>query len=61
VPTGGLADGIDVAACLALGATAASLPWQRDPRAVIRELREAVWVTGAEAASGLTPGHLRHA
>jgi isopentenyl-diphosphate delta-isomerase len=68
---GPLTDGVEVAACLALGATAACLerpfadiaPEQAadTAAALVHQLRVAVWATGARSAAALGPGHLRDA
>lgn len=69
VAGGPLRDGVEVAACLALGATAACLarPFAgADPEAVgataaalVHQLRVATWAAGAPSAAALGPGHLR--
>ena len=70
IASGGLRDGVDVAKCLALGATAAGLarPFLLAARAdrtgeaaaaVVRQLRIAVWAAGAAAAAELGRTHLR--
>jgi isopentenyl-diphosphate delta-isomerase len=66
---GPLADGVEVAACLALGATAACLerPFAdagpetagETAAALVHQLRVAVWAAGAPSAAALGPGHLR--
>jgi isopentenyl-diphosphate Delta-isomerase len=66
---GPLADGVEVAACLALGATAACLerPFAdaapetagETAAALVHQLRVAVWAVGAPSAAALGPGHLR--
>ena len=66
---GPLTDGVEVAACLALGATAACLerPFADAPpdtagetaAALVHQLRIAVWAAGAPSAAALGPGHLR--
>jgi len=66
---GPLCDGVEVAACLALGATAACLerpfadvaPDAVDAiaAALVHQLRVAVWAVGAPGAAALHPGHLR--
>jgi isopentenyl-diphosphate Delta-isomerase len=70
IASGGLRDGVDVAKCLALGATAAGLARQfllaaQADRAgeavetVIEQLRVATWLTGAATAQELGGLHLR--
>jgi isopentenyl-diphosphate delta-isomerase len=70
VASGGLRDGVDAAKALALGATAAGLarPFLLGARAdtaaetaatLVRQLRVAVWATGAGSAAELGPEHLR--
>ncbi len=70
IASGGLHDGVDVAKCLALGATAAGLarPFLVAAQAdrageavatVVRQLRIAVWAAGASAAAELGREHLR--
>jgi isopentenyl-diphosphate delta-isomerase len=70
VASGGLRDGVDVAKCVALGATAAGLarPFLIAARAdeagravggVIAQLRVATWAAGAPSTAGLGPEHLR--
>jgi isopentenyl-diphosphate delta-isomerase len=66
---GPLHDGVEVAACLALGATAVCLerpfsdvaPEATDAvaAALVHQLRVAVWAVGAAGAAGLHAGHLR--
>jgi isopentenyl-diphosphate delta-isomerase len=64
---GPLSDGVEVAACLALGATAACLdrPFadtetaSETAAALVHQLHVAVWATGAPSAASLSPGHLR--
>jgi isopentenyl-diphosphate delta-isomerase len=69
IASGGVRDGVEVAKCLALGARAAGLarPFLVAARAdrtgaavqtVVRQLRIAVWATGAAAATDLGPEHL---
>jgi len=69
VASGGLRDGVDVAKCLALGASAAGLARPlllaaRDDRAgeavatVIDQLRIATWAAGAPSADALGEAHL---
>jgi isopentenyl-diphosphate Delta-isomerase len=69
IASGGLRDGVEAAACLALGATAAGLARSllqaaQDDRAgealatLVRQLRIATWAAGAEAAAALGPQHL---
>ena len=69
VASGGIADGVAVAKCLALGADLAGLarPFllaAREDRAdeavgpVVRQLRIATWATGAASAAELGPEHL---
>jgi hypothetical protein len=62
-------DGVEVAACLALGATAACLerPFAdirpevagEAAAALVHQLRVAVWAAGAPSAAALGPHHLR--
>jgi isopentenyl-diphosphate delta-isomerase len=70
IASGGLWDGVDVARCLALGATAAGvarpflLAAQADHAAaavgaVVAQLRIATWAAGAPSAAALGPEHLR--
>jgi len=70
IASGGLRDGVDVARCLALGATAAGmarlflLAAQADRAdeaivTVVDQLRIATWATGAESAQDLGRRHLR--
>jgi isopentenyl-diphosphate delta-isomerase len=70
IASGGLWDGVDVAKCLALGATAAAvarpflLAAQADRAveavgAVLAQLRVAAWAAGAPAAAALGREHLR--
>ena len=70
IASGGLRHGVDVAKCLALGATAAGLarPFliaARDGRAtealaeVVTQLRIATWAAGAPSAAALGREHLR--
>jgi isopentenyl-diphosphate Delta-isomerase len=70
IASGGLRDGVEAAKALALGAAAAGLarPFllgaQADrasetAAALVRQLRAAVWATGAPSAAELTPAHLR--
>ena len=69
VAGGPLRDGVEVAVCLALGATAACLsrPFARaapdaaaaTAAAIVHQLRVAVWAAGAPSAAALGPGHLR--
>jgi isopentenyl-diphosphate Delta-isomerase len=66
---GPLGDGVEVAACLALGATAACLerpfadiaPDAADSTAaaLVHQLRAATWAVGAQRSAALHPGHLR--
>ena len=70
IASGGLRDGVDVAKCLALGASAAGLarPFLIAARAdragaavgtVIAQLRLATWAAGAPSATALGPEHLQ--
>jgi isopentenyl-diphosphate delta-isomerase len=70
IASGGLATGVDVARCLALGATAAGMARSlliaaqadRADEAIatlIEQLRIAVWLTGAGSAQELGREHLR--
>jgi len=70
IASGGLADGVDVAKCLALGASAAGLARrllvaaQADRageavQTVVEQLRIAVWAAGAASAAQLGAEHLR--
>ena len=70
IASGGLRDGVDIAKCLALGATAAGLarPFllaaQADETStvaatLIRQLRVAVWAVGAGSVAELGTEHLR--
>jgi isopentenyl-diphosphate delta-isomerase len=70
IASGGVADGVDAAKCLALGAAAAGLARPlllaaRGDRAdeaiatIVDQLRIAVWLTGAPTASALGPEHLQ--
>jgi isopentenyl-diphosphate delta-isomerase len=70
IASGGLRDGVDVAKCLALGASAAGLARvllvaaQADRAsdlldAVIAQLRIATWAAGAPSSSALGPAHLQ--
>jgi isopentenyl-diphosphate delta-isomerase len=70
IASGGLRDGVDVARCLALGATAAGMARSflvaaradRAPAAiatVIEQLRIATWAAGASSAQELGRQHLR--
>lgn len=70
IASGGLRDGVDVAKCLALGASAAGLARallvaaQADRageavRTVVEQLRIAVWAAGAGSAAELGPEHVR--
>jgi isopentenyl-diphosphate Delta-isomerase len=70
IASGGLWDGVDVAKCLALGATAAGLarPFLLAAQAdraveavgtVLAQLRIATWAAGAGSAAALGPDHLR--
>jgi isopentenyl-diphosphate delta-isomerase len=70
IASGGLRDGVDVAKCLALGATAAGLarPFLIAARAdkageavatAIAQLRVATWAAGAPATAALGEEHLR--
>ena len=69
IASGGVRDGVEAAKCLALGATAVGMarPFliaaQADRTAdavalVLRQLRIAVWLTGASSAAELGPEHL---
>jgi len=69
IASGGLRDGVDVAKCLALGASACGIarPFLLAARAgraadaaatVIRQLRIATWAAGARSAAELGPEHL---
>jgi len=70
IASGGLRDGVDVAKCLALGATAGGIaaPLLRAAqenrateavRTVVDQLRTAVWLAGAPGAQELNAAHLR--
>jgi isopentenyl-diphosphate delta-isomerase len=70
IASGGLDDGVDVAKCLALGASAAGLARallvaaQADRageavRTIVEQLRIATWAAGAASASALGTEHLR--
>ena len=70
IASGGLDDGVDVAKCLALGASAAGLARallaaeQADRageavRTIVEQLRIATWAAGAASASALGAEHLR--
>jgi len=70
IASGGVRDGVDVARCLALGATAAGIarPMLLAARAgtaaaalgtIVEQLRVATWCAGAPAARALGPEHLR--
>ena len=70
IASGGLVDGVDVARCLALGATAAGMARaflvaaQADRATetistIVEQLRIAVWATGAPSAQELGREHLR--
>lgn len=70
IASGGVRDGVDVARCLALGATAAGIarPMLLAARAgtaqaalgtIAEQLRVATWCAGAPAAHALGPEHLR--
>jgi len=64
---GPLTDGVELAACLALGATAACLerPFAdtdaagETAAALVHQLRVATWAAGAPSAAALGPGQLR--
>ncbi len=68
---GPLADGVEIATCLALGARAACVtrPFaNRGPEeagdvaaALVHQIRVAVWATGVPGAAALHAGHLRDA
>lgn len=69
IASGGILDGVEVAKCLALGASAAGLARpllvaaQADRAseavaALLRQLRIATWAAGAPGAAGLGPEHL---
>ncbi len=70
IASGGLRDGVDIAKCLALGATAAGLarPFLLAAQAdrageaiatVTRQLRIATWAAGASSSAELSGAHLR--
>jgi isopentenyl-diphosphate delta-isomerase len=70
IASGGLRDGVDVAKCLALGATAGGLAApllraaqagraEQAVRTIAEQLRVATWLAGADGAQGLNREHLR--
>jgi isopentenyl-diphosphate delta-isomerase len=70
IASGGVRDGVDVARCLALGASAVGIarPILLAARAgtaqaalgtLVKQLRVAAWCAGAGAARDLGPEHLR--